>query len=490
VLVLIPVIFGAMQVEQERPGAPRQRVGKLLDEAAKAILDDEASQLQIQLVSRVAGLEAQIGDLKQARALLLQVRRLIETQPKQIQARMLRHQLARNYAVLGDVEEARRILDGLPDTQFDARRQRPAYDDQDMARHDIAFALAGVGKIKEALEMAKEIKANRQAGDNVDPQYRPENVRNYLLADAALYHAREGDFKEAWRILEQVQDAKVKARALSGQLFAHAMFPGEANRNGIALIQDRSGDRAGAQRSLRQAVKIAAEIKAATEQEDRLAAIASAQARVGDVTEANKTLEQVPRASRFYEYALAAIAEAQAKAGQDNVALEIVGKLSTVSGRAYAYYLMGIEQARSSNRKGAGVSFKKSFELAQTLPEREQDTALYFLAAAQAKANDFQGAVETAKYTANANAYVAIAREQARAGDIKGAQQTVEQHLRQVSWQGSILSDIARNQVERGGEKAALAWVRELTPSAVRGQAMLGMAEGLVQRYKIRAERP
>ena len=84
-----------------------------------------------------------------------------------------------------------------------------------------------------------------------------------------------------------------------------------------------------------------------------------------------------------------------------------------------------------------------------------------------------------------------IAAAQARAGDVKQALRTVEEHRAKLGLRRNHpLGTIARIQAERGEEKEALAWARQLTPSGGRGYALLGVAQGLVQRHKLGAGSP
>jgi tetratricopeptide (TPR) repeat protein len=478
----------------------RPRVRALVKESLKSLGDVKASDLvRSRAVVQCAVLLAQLGDAEAARRTLRQVRERLDAAEKAAAGNPTPRgreeqwrDLAKGYAEAGEAEGLRGVLAALPAPS--ERSWGGSHDFfRDVVTYESALALARAGRGKEALELAKGIRAS-SPGAGRPPAYTPEGVRRDVLREIALTQARAGDFKEALRAVGAIPEAGARVSALAGRvIFPSFELPAEP---GIAILQDQAGDHDGAGRTLKQALEIAQGIKGPDAQARERAAIVCAQARVGDLSGALRTLGQVPATSRYYGSAVAARARARAAAGQAKAALETIEKLEPVDQRAYAFAQVVMGQAQAGDFKGARATGEKGLELILTMPERQRSSPLHVLAVARARAKDVKGALETASHKPFSAelTYSGIAIEQARAGDIEGAERTLKEHFgarapgprrapsRELKW-------LARAQVEQGREKEALAWAKQLPTATDRGYALLGVAEGLVEHHELAPRR-
>jgi tetratricopeptide (TPR) repeat protein len=455
----------------------RPRVRELLQEALDVLLTARSGISQPRGILECAVLQARAGDAESARKTFQQAKQIIQTLPQQNQPEEWRS-LARSLAQAGELEEVRAVIAVLPDPGQNYGGTPEAF--RNIVLSECASVLAKAGKSKEALELSKQSDA---ASRFATPPSR-------LFHFVALYHAKRGDLNEARRAVDQITDPIQKLGTLAGMIYGSGVAPQTRDlpsEPGIALIQDETGDHNGARRNLKLALEIAGSIKEPRVKTRGFAIIACAQARIGDIAGARKTLEQIPAESNLNELAQVAIAKAQAAAGHGKEALQAVEKLSTMSLRVYGLSQVAIGQASAKDLEAARDTGKKAFELIENLPEGEHLGALRLLSEARALARDFEGARETASritFNNHVFAYASIAYIQAQSGDVKGALGTVEDNMKGW-WHDRTLQSIALVQAERGEEKAALAWTRELTKPEPRGYTLLGVAEGMLEKHHI-----
>jgi tetratricopeptide (TPR) repeat protein len=423
----------------------------------------------------VAVLQARMGDAGASRKSLAQAKdlkivngnRVIK--PKADDPNTL-GKLATSYAQVGDVEQARATLATLAGAES-----------RDYYLRECAIILASTGKAKEALALAKQRSLNQ-----------PPFGESVLLRHLALYYASAGDWKETRRTLDQIPEADRKVKTLAGILSTYAGLPGPYSydvptKPGIALIQHKAGDHAGARLSIELALEIAAGIKDAKVQARERATIACVQALIGDLVGARKTLEQIPAAAENREFAQVALARAQAASGQRKEALEKIVKLGTPLLRAYGLSEVIMGHGQAGDAKAAQDAAAKALKIIEELPQEEHREMLVRLSRARAMANDLSGALQTASMQSRGDmeAYVYIAEAQAQAGDMKGALGTLNDHVRAKSLVHHFVQALARLRAEGGGEKEALAWARELTTPEERGFALLGVVEGMMKKHKV-----
>lgn len=181
-----------------------------------------------------------------------------------------------------------------------------------------------------------------------------------------------------------------------------------------------------------------------------------------------------------------------AASGQRQEALRVADKLNTMSLRVYGLSQVIMGQAQAGDVKDAPDTGVRALGLIRNLPEQEQLSALVILCTARAAAKDVQGALETAaqmKYGNSSFGYTNIAYMQARAGNMRDALITLKDNLRKDWTYHRMLQALARLQADRGEDKEALLWARELIASEERGYALVGVAEGMLQRHRIGIDR-
>jgi tetratricopeptide (TPR) repeat protein len=480
--------------------------------------------LQVWGVTACALLQARVGDSELARQTFRQAEDLIRAMLQRRATRAqgpgpdyygdLWRQLASSCAEAGEVEELNAILQTLPEREQNLGDFLRSF--RSLVLRECALGLVKAGKITEALKLCKEIKAGPRAMTT------PEAVKNEVLGAIALHHLRMGNLLEVRQTLDSIPDPAYKVRTLAGTIwttgFSGVVWWGRPDRYvnfdlpdepGIALLQNEAGDRDGARQSLTEALQFAQQIPDADKQAYARAVITCAQARIGDLANALKTLERIPADSKHYVYALVAAAKARAAAGQGQLALEAVEKLGTSSRtgnilppRAYGLAQIAIGQAQASDLAAAHASGEQALKLILPLPDTVQrNTALHILATLRARARDFKGAIETLSQipfsavlrfdaVRMGTAYVNVSYEEAKAGAGTGALDIVKAFPRPGDQLPRALRAAARGQTERGEEKEALVWARQLTEPGARGFALLGVAEGLLVRQKGSGQRP
>jgi tetratricopeptide (TPR) repeat protein len=255
------------------------------------------------------------------------------------------------------------------------------------------------------------------------------------------------------------------------------------NELGVAQYQAQAGDKAGARKTLDRAAELAATVTDQLGKSRALTAVAVAQARLGDFDAARKTAEQITRPEGKL-IAWATVARTLAEAGKGKEALAVADRQPDAQAKLFVLIHAGSGQVKAGDRKGARESFRRAQTLLAELPDNERNGQTHNLASAQAEAGDYEAAVETAATLPEGSiALVNVAYTRAEAGDYAGALKMTGQMAASDWWQGNLYRGIAKVQTQRGREKAALEWVGRLDALA-RANALLGVAEGLVERKK------
>jgi hypothetical protein len=451
----------------------RPEVRELIREALEVLANAKGGAATTERLAECALLQARMGDLKAARETLHKAKEIQLTGNQSRVAERMR-QFAKICAATGETEELQEVLKALPDP---GRNYRGTFEDfRATVMQECALELAKAGKGNDALDLIKDLKG----------ELKPEAAKAWVLREIALYHARAGDLKEARKNLDLLPGAAHKVQTMAGSLYAGYQTLDLPSEPGIATIQEKSGDRDGARQTLKQAVELAREIDDADQKARLLAAIACGQAHLGDVADAQKTLEQIPKDSKSTLNALVAMARAQAAAGHGQAAQEIVEKLNSPNDKIYAYCEMADGHGSAGDAKAARAAGAQALELALTFAEPAQQRALHDVAFARASAKDYEGALETAsKMTSPGFAYDNLAVFQARNGDVKGALRTLQDHKQQIAHYNGTLAGVASIQAEQGEEKEALSWVRKLTDSDSQCECLIGVAKGLLKRHKV-----
>jgi hypothetical protein len=153
--------------------------------------------------------------------------------------------------------------------------------------------------------------------------------------------------------------------------------------------------------------------------------------------------------------------------------------------KVHALYHLAAAQARAGNQSGATETFAGAMEQAAALPQdAEPHVHFHNIATAQAAAGDFKGARQTLRDHLNgaAVARANVAHGLAAVGMVTEALRLAEELPDTDWWRANIVRDVAHLQAQKGEDKEALAWIDKLSSPLLRGNALLGLAEGLAGR--------
>jgi RNA polymerase sigma factor (sigma-70 family) len=325
---------------------------------------------------------------------------------------------------LGDAQSAETVLDGLDDgTQ------------RNTALSHISAAQARRGDLRSARATLARIKDS-------------ELWHGEALRAVAVAEARLGNLEAAKAIAVGIAEPSEKAGALTA----------------IASAQLRAGERESAMKTLHNALQIAQAIplvvgdkrQPSDHQPSALAAIAGVQAEAGDIEQAGKTAQAIHKA-KWQDLAWVNIAIAQVRGGKCPAALRTA------------------ENINDNDWKGEALKgIVAGYILAKDLPVAEQ-------LASQIKSPMWHG-----------YALLEIAKAQARAGQRHAASATFRQLLHNAeklednqqfgNVKPGFMSNLARAQASVGEDKAAQAWIAKQTSELVTAWALLGLAQGLIDR--------
>ena len=354
--------------------------------------------------------------------------------------------IVRTYARSGDVDNALRVVEDLPESgDFKGRALASVF--QGMRHSDRPT-------IKEFLP-----KLLRTATTIVDPTHQAK-----CLQGIAEELADSGDVAGTRTIAEILHKAALQygLQDVRGQSFLHSE---SLVLSALAKAQAKGGERQVALETFENAVKLADAMPPEGEalRSYRLRRIANDRVDAGDTAGALRTAELV-----VYEYhkanALMAIAKAQAKAGQRD--------------ESRALFRKAIQTAKEIKIRDGLRDRAASYDL--NSPE-----CLRTIASVQASAGFAAEAVQTAetidepKWKNSALAQIAMAM--AKAGEIMPAFQLVDR-IDDESARARALQGIAEGQAEGGDISGAVKWARSRTTPEARANALLGIVRAVVKR--------
>jgi tetratricopeptide (TPR) repeat protein len=451
--------------------ATRARLEALLKDAL-ADLDADKADLKNCTVSDVAVVQARLGDREGARKTLQRARALVEAMPEESRYWELRT-LAEAYARTKDAETVLELVKTIPEEVPNFRGKATEF--RRMVLQESALQLARSGAADDALRVAERIEdAKTKAW-----------VRAESHLHLALEQARAGKPEEALQTVTKMDNPGYQVMALTGIVYFNDSFPDYPSEPGIALLQAEAGDKEGAKKTLRQGEALAKKVTADHGKDRALTALACVQARLGDVAAARATAADL-KDPRAVNQVAATIIKALSQSGRAKEALQAIEQLPDKPSKLHALYHCAVGQTQAGDKQGAAESFRQALALLEALDENDRGVHAHNLACSQAMAGDFEGALKTAAtYLSDGSVALSnIAYEQAKAGDVKGALATADRLRDGDWWKGNILRAIAMVQAERGDDEAALTWARRLTVPHSRGNALLGVAEGLQKRKK------
>jgi RNA polymerase sigma factor (sigma-70 family) len=344
--------------------------------------------------------------------------------------------IARTQAEVDDFVGARKTIDQIADPQLVGHRY--------MAIAKLAEEQARTGDIKGALQTASTIRRTIQKG--------------YALKGIATHQAEAGDIEGALATTQTIKDDSHRVEALVT----------------IANVQFRKGELAGAKERLQEAKQIAETTKPGpTGQEATLALleVAEALAEMGDKQGAAQITTQVLESKSLPE--------------------------PTNPGQSTSYWRIARVQWKSGDlvealRTAESIKFQGTRSL--TLME---------IAVAQIKAGDVVGGMKTSDMLSHERQKFdwqrffilwQLAKAHSQNGDKEGAGKAFEQALRLVEANQDppypihtilrYLKWLAKDLAFAGQEKEAMSWVERQESSDLRAAALLGLAEGLLDRNK------
>ena len=362
-----------------------------------------------------------------------------------------------------------RYLQNLPPpdvaNKFSADRARGA------VGYATAKALAKIGRMEDALDLIPII-----------PYPKPEEIRNTILRETALYRARAGDWKGAENGLAAIKDPATKVRTLAGVVIS-AYHPELSlpTQPGLAILQAASGDRPAALHSMERAQAAAKEIKDPQQAGRAGVEIVCALAHLGELKAALAALVQLPAKAETRSLAVAAVVLAQAAHGEEKLAWENVTSLESPAKRleATGYLIAGLGQA--GKLEAAKEAAAKSLAQLAQLPQAERRNPAYYLAMGFAHAHLYEDALHAAQNWPDI-IFGQLVYRMAKDGEYEKALNTIDDNL-QVNrpWERSF-ETIAYLQAKNGGEQAALAWVRKYPAPEARAYGLFGVARGMLER--------
>jgi RNA polymerase sigma factor (sigma-70 family) len=467
---IVPTAAERLVPPTDAKAAERQaRAAALLREALEN-LDDKQGELTHRTLADIAVLQARLGEREEARKTFAQARQLADERQgdsKYWEWRVL----ATAYASAGEADEALALVEASP-VNGPPNGQGKDNEFRDMVLQECAEALARAGHGKEALRLVERLE---------NKSNRPWN-HAMVVTKLALTQAKQGRFDTALQTVASLPDAGDKVMALTGVIYTNMTYADYPNEPGVALLQAKAGNRAGAHKTLQRAVALLRDVKDAAQQDRARTALVCALVLLGDLAPAVRTAKEIQKDAYLY-IAQAAVAQAQAAAGQNEAAIRRVEVLADKEAQVHGLYHVALGQVQAGDQQGARDTLAKAFDLGKTLPDDAGRLQFHNLASVQARAGDFQGALDTVRnfLPAGSVAFANIVHEQAKAGDLKGATETAGTFKEGDWWQGNALRDIARELTENGKDKEAVAWAKELPTAFARSHALLGAAEGLLR---------
>ncbi|MBP6005206.1 MAG: hypothetical protein KA746_17390 [Pyrinomonadaceae bacterium] len=297
---------------------------------------------------------------------------------------------------------------------------------------DIAGAVQSADsfKIPVAYRDIAEIQA---ASGDIDGSSRTASLiqdlywKSYTQSMVANAQTKTGDLAGARKTLESA--LKIADRVSESDRKANV-------QSFIAAAQAMSGDLAGAQKTLKSAMKITEPIRYGVDFNRTQGVILMAQstivgvqAKTGDTAGALKSSELIQNES-WRDRARQAIAEAQAKAGDIAAALETVDLILSPLLKIDAQSEIAVSQAKNNDLSGSQKTIDSALKTVDLVDPAWKYLALEPIAIAMARSGIFVRALKTAdlieKRYVKCEAQRDIAKAQLLSGDIAGAKKTLE----------------------------------------------------------------
>jgi tetratricopeptide (TPR) repeat protein len=262
--------------------------------------------------------------------------------------------------------------------------------------------------------------------------------------------------------------------------------------DGIAPIQLKTGDKAGAKESTLKALALLPEVDEKRRgfvalsvlhmlvQLDDLAGAKKAKALMPALVlkEGVIPANNIPAQSELNGKAMLAIVEV--RTGHDDAAQAIVKSCPRSGDKAFLLHHIGLAQARAGRKEAAKATFDAALKCVEG-----DDKGLGIttnIVSAQAASGDIEGALRNAKkFPFRGSVWASIAGHQARRGDFDGARDSAAKLLvsdDSFMYHG-LLKQIATEQAKAGQSTAVRDWAKQLNNDLPQAYVLLGLAQGL-----------
>ncbi|NQU12475.1 hypothetical protein HQ590_16895 [bacterium] len=264
-----------------------------------------------------------------------------------------------------------------------------------------------------------------------------------------------------------------------------------AMAEGVAVGQAAAGDIPGALRTIKampaRSARAMLLIEVAGVQVQRQD-LAGAKTNLARAREFFAPLEQNPqRLLSAKDTGLRAIVSVEVAAGDLAAARRTADEIVHHERRAVALVEVALALAARGDQDGATARLKEALHIARQIEFRAARAAAFQqIGQAQARTGDLRGALRTAKQ-ANADIltsdiYEAVGVAHAAAGDLVGALAAAQQTPGGLVMQARVLQAVTRSLVERGADQPALTMARKQDHPLLRSRALLGIAQGRLER--------
>jgi hypothetical protein len=496
----------AHRVMQEEGADLNAEARHLLKEAAELANQIESPSDRLMVFEHIASTSWRAGDKVGAADSFDKALKIVATLPQENPYQDIRDFYRENIAVdraqLGDIEGAQQTISLVKDDS-----------EKSAALSSIAGAQARAKKFGDAMQTALAIQDsdNRDlafrviasqeadAGDTRGAAQLAHSIRNAEFRAAALAHIAAASGASTDEAQNGMQEALVAAEqaepsedgggrsGLAACVSEEPEEPRDRTLEAIAAHQAHTGDAAGALETINRMHDKAGK-------ENTLATVAGVQARSGDFNGAQAAIRLIGRDS-CKTAALHDLVMAQFKAGNLGAALLVVDEMTDVSQKARTLAYLGEQVAKEGGSNSAAAILARSREIAHQIPN-DLDRALMLeeVAHSQAKIGSRDEAAKTLAEVVplvlaaherkndgwNSSPHLAV--QQAEIGDLVGAWNTFA--LLNENERNFAVQSVARARAEDGDIQGVQAWAARQASPRDRALALVGGAEGIVQRLK------
>jgi tetratricopeptide (TPR) repeat protein len=452
------MLYGATSLgAQEKVGAQQ-----ILEKAVRVAENIKDRRDKAELLHRIALAQVRAGDIAGSKKTLSQALAVVASLKDRNWKDLMFFRVAAAQSMAGDVTQAMDTASKV----LDAGRKHDAL-------QSIVVEQARNGNVKEAIRLAHSIdergaivliawiqakSKDFKGALNTAAAIEDVNLRSQALVEIAVEQAKGGEMELAVQTLDKVDGRLIPANALYGAVKDLARTGDVRRTKEIAATLESNPPNAGVA--------------------DALAELGVAQVKLGDDKGALETVSKV--SEEFMADALSRVAEAQVRLGNIRDALETVNLLKNESQQVHARCRIAIAQAEAGDPTGA----LKTFE-GLDVDSEDRISVLRDIAVSQIKVGDIEGARRTLDVLAadfgtatQMYALMAIGVAFVKAGKLSDAMKTIAP-IEGLMYRSAILRDIALAQAEIGDYPGAWKTTDTIEEKEAKGLALhgIGMAQ-------------